>query len=191
VSEEVTNQYDNITGSQGQNISTRDFVPALRDSIYCSFCFDHCVKSITCQWKIVWVILLRLVVPGRCHQNRGIATLYYVTPQTTKTWLQQQILISKKLFFNLGFFHNVKIFRLNVTTILINPVGKLPSFTSCWVYFWREYYTEVKVLLALFTWTKQSWKKRRRVAGTVTKVCWNLVLTTCLTMLSRLGHTLA
>lgn len=43
----------------------------------------------------------------------------------------------------------------------------------------------------VFTWTKQSWKKRRRVAGTVTKVCLNFVLTTPLTMFSTLGQMLA
>lgn len=41
------------------------------------------------------------------------------------------------------------------------------------------------------TWTKQSWKKRRMVAGTVTNVCWNFWVTTFFTMFSTLGQTLA
>jgi len=45
--------------------------------------------------------------------------------------------------------------------------------------------------MPLITCTKQSWKKRRRVAGTVTNVWWNFFLTASLTMFSTLGHVLA
>ncbi|CAI0555846.1 unnamed protein product, partial [Linum tenue] len=36
--------------------------------------------------------------------------------------------------------------------------------------------------------TKQSWKKRRRVAGAVTKVCWNFARTAERTSDSTLGQ---
>jgi len=77
-------------------------------------------------------------------------------------------------------FH-IRLGLINVTFI----IQQSQSVTSTPL--WKKYWN-LLCEIRLQTRTKQSWKKSRRVAGAVTKVCWNFFATAERTNDSTFGH---